>query len=72
MRSHPDTPLKTILVNEGRKQSWLAERAGIASSTVNQIVHGLRPTDVQAKAIADVLGRDVAELWPADEKAAAA
>jgi transcriptional regulator with XRE-family HTH domain len=70
MRNHPATPLKTLLVNEGRKQSWVAERTGIAPSTINQIAHGLRPTAPQAQAIADLLGRDVIELWPTVEAAA--
>lgn len=64
MSSRPLTPLKAILIDEGRKQSWLAKRTGIAPSTINQIVHGLPPSDSQAAAIAAVLGRHVDELWP--------
>lgn len=58
-------PLSRLLASEGRKQAWLAERARIDAGTLNRIVHGrVRPTEAQALAIAEALGRSVAELWP--------
>lgn len=60
-----DTPLKLILVNEGRSQSWLARQIGARPEQVNRWVHGLHEPAVKTQAaIADALGRSVAELWP--------
>jgi transcriptional regulator with XRE-family HTH domain len=64
------SPLKQLLHEEGRKQSWLAERTGIDPATINRIVHGLQPSEAQAVAIATALGVKVAALWPSVEAAA--
>jgi transcriptional regulator with XRE-family HTH domain len=72
MASPATTPLKRLLIGEGRKQSWLAERTGIDRATVSRIAQGLPPSEPQAQALAEALGREISELWPvADEKAAA-
>lgn len=60
----PSTPLKTVLTEEGRKQSWLSERTGIEKSRLSYIVNGLHPRDDEAAAIAAALGRQINELWP--------
>ena len=60
----PLTPLGRIMVDEGRKQTWLAEATGIGRQRVNYIIHGLLPDGDEARLIAEALGRDVAELWP--------
>lgn len=66
MTPAPETPLKRILREEGRKQTWLADRVGIDPSQLNRIVHGLHATDSIKQKIADTLGRDVEELWPTE------
>ncbi len=69
--SRKPTPLKRILQDEGRRQAWLAERAGLDQATLSRIVTGrLVPTDREREAIAKALGRDVDELWPEAEVAA--
>lgn len=64
---HP-TPLKRILDEEGRKQRWLARRTGIDESRMSNIVHGRIPSDDEARAIAEALGRD--DVFPESEVAA--
>lgn len=61
---HRVTPLKRILVEEGRKQNWLAERVGIDEPRLSQIVGGKRDAseDMQEK-IAAALGRKVSEVF---------
>lgn len=64
MGGRTKTPLRQLLDEEGRKQSWLAARTGLHTSRVSLIVNGLHPTQAEAEAIAQTLGRDIAELWP--------
>lgn len=68
-----ETPLKTVLDDEGRRQTWLAdqltEKLGrpIDARQVWGWVHGIHlPEQATRQAIADVLGRHVDELWPPD------
>lgn len=71
----PLTPLKRILMDEGRRQSWLAERTGIDQADISRIVRGgMHPGEDRARRIAQVLGRTVEELgWTDDvERQAAA
>lgn len=64
-RARLETPLKRILDEDGRRQTWLAERVGVEPRQVWGWVHGLHvPREITQRAIADVLGRDVAELFP--------
>lgn len=63
-RTTPTTPLGRILREEGRKQSWLAERVGIDPAQLSRIVNGLHAPEATRRAIADTLGRNVDELWP--------
>lgn len=58
------TPLARILREEGRKQSWLAERIGVDPAQLSRIVNGLHAPEATQRAIADVLGREIGELWP--------
>lgn len=58
------TRLQEVLRAEGRKQTWLADRADLDPGHLSRIVNGLHPTDATARKIADALGRDVADLWP--------
>lgn len=63
------SPLKRILLAEGRRQTWLAGEVGIDPADLNRIVNrGLIPSDRVKQAIADALGRKVEELWPDAEQ----
>ncbi len=64
------TPLARVLEEEGRKQSWLAERTGIDRGMLNRYVHGLHCPQDRQQAIAEALGRTVDELFPVQETAA--
>lgn len=69
----PCTPLKSILLAEGRKQSWLAERVGIDQATLSRIVNrGLHCDHATQARIAEVLGRPIADCFPDDDGAAEA
>lgn len=60
------TPLQAVLREEGRRQSWLAERVGVHESEISRIVNrGLIPSDAVKQSIADALGKSVDELFPA-------
>jgi transcriptional regulator with XRE-family HTH domain len=60
----PKTPLQRLLREEGRQQRWLAEKIGKDEATVSRIATGrVIPTDDEAAAIAEVLGREVADLF---------
>jgi hypothetical protein len=59
------TPLKRIMLAEGRRQSWLAGRVGVDQGEISRIVNrGLVPDEPVRVAIAITLGRKVEELWP--------
>jgi len=59
------TALKRILMDEGRRQTWLAEVTGIERSDLNRMVNrGMEPTREEATAIAAALGRTVDEVFP--------
>lgn len=59
------TPLKRIMVAEGRRQSWLAAQIGKDQAEVSRIVNrGLVPDEQDRLAIAAALVRDPSELWP--------
>lgn len=77
MQGNP-SPLKRIMLAEGRRQTWLAEQIGKDPADVNRIINrGLIPTEATQRAIAEALDRTVDELWPdltpadPDSKAAA-
>lgn len=58
------TPLKRILVDEGRRQKWLAERAGINEPALSRIVRGMHCDQATRESIARALGRTVGECFP--------
>jgi transcriptional regulator with XRE-family HTH domain len=64
------TRLKEILDEEGRKQTWLAEKTGLSAGAINNYAHGLHCPDDKKQLIADVLGRDVADVFPDKQVAA--
>lgn len=55
---------------EGRRQIWLARRVGKDPSEISRIVNGLHPSDDTKEAIAEVLGKQIEDLWPAEATAA--
>lgn len=68
------TPLGRILIEEGRKMTWLADRLGVSKQEVGRWVHGVHvPAEATRQEIARTLGRTLDELFPADsaEEAAA-
>lgn len=65
MLARAQTPLKTILENEGRTQAWLARSLGAKRQQVGLWVHGIyNPAPETRVQIAELLGRDLHELWP--------
>lgn len=56
--------LKAILDDEGRRQSWLAERIGKDAAEVSRYAKGMVPPEGTRQAIADVLRRAPADIWP--------
>jgi hypothetical protein len=64
-RARLNTPLKKVLVCEGRTQAWLARTLDVDARQVWGWVNGLhQPEAAMQHAIASVLGRTVEELWP--------
>lgn len=60
----PITPLRRVLDQEGRRYSWLAAQIGVDTAQMTRYLNGMYVPEDRRKAIADVLGRDVAELFP--------
>ncbi len=66
LRARIDTPLKRVLDEQGRRQSWLAEQIGSTPQQVNKWVGGLHvPAEATRTAIARALDVPEADLWPA-------
>jgi DNA-binding XRE family transcriptional regulator len=64
METLTETPLRRILREEGRKQSWLAAQIGVNKTQMSNWSRGLYcPPDKQV-AIAKALGRKVNEVFP--------
>ncbi|GMA50104.1 hypothetical protein GCM10025857_14610 [Alicyclobacillus contaminans] len=62
------TRLKQLIEENGIKQEWLAQRAGVNSNTLSRIVTGRHlPTLRIAQRIARALNTTVDELWPLEE-----
>lgn len=65
-----ETTLQRVLREDGRRQDWLVERLrakGIRAdaSSVSRWARGVHvPEEATRAAIADVLDRQVEELWP--------
>jgi hypothetical protein len=72
VRARLDTPLKRVLEDQGRRQTWLAERLGTSPRQVWGWVHGIHlPEQATQLAIAELLGQNVGDLWPLDLEEAA-
>ncbi|WAH35069.1 helix-turn-helix transcriptional regulator [Alicyclobacillus dauci] len=56
--------LREVIEQRGIKQTWLAERSGVTTTTLSQIVTGKRvPTLEVAFRIAKVLDLRIDEVW---------
>lgn len=58
------TPLKRILLSEGRSQSWLAREIGMSTTKICLIVNGLHADEDTRREICRLLGRDEGEVFP--------
>lgn len=57
--------LKEILEARGTTQTWVARKAGVSVSAVNEIVQQKRsPTIDTARKIARALNMEIGEIWP--------
>lgn len=70
LRPRYRSELQRILLEEGRKQSWLAERTGIDGASLSHYVNGLHVPDDKRALIAVALGREMSDLFPEDSAAA--
>lgn len=69
----PVTRLGEILAAEGRKQVWLSEQTGIHGPDLSRIVNGrMNATEDERSRIAEALGRQIADVFPADSAQVAA
>ncbi|MDY0013857.1 MAG: helix-turn-helix transcriptional regulator [Rhodocyclaceae bacterium] len=59
--------IKRQLKIAGVKQKQIAEKCGVTPQFVNQVVSGKRTTISVVAAIADAIGRPVAEVFPDQE-----
>ncbi len=59
----PTTRLKAVIDDEGRKQRWLAQRAGIDESYLSRILNGAQCSASIRGRIASALKREVDEFW---------
>jgi len=68
----PDTPLQVAMIQEGRRQDWLANLLQVHPTQVSRWVNGVRTPDVgMQRAIAAALHRAPDTLWPASDREAA-
>lgn len=57
--------LRDIIEERGTTQTWIAKRAGVKVSTVNELVNQKRePTLATARKIAKALNMEIGEIWP--------
>lgn len=59
------THLKRAIFESGRTQRAVAAELGLREDQFSRIVNGLRCDEVTQQKIADALGREVADLFPA-------
>mgnify|MGYP007071568744 CR=1 FL=1 len=60
----PVTPLKLAIVESGIPQKDIAGRVGLDPAQLSRIVNGLHAPQATRQAIADVLDREIGELFP--------
>lgn len=60
-----ETPLRQVLNEQGRKQNWLADQVGCHPSEISDYCRGVHvPAEATRLRIAEVLDRNVDDLWP--------
>ena len=59
-----DTPLARLMLARNLTRAELAAKAGVAVSTVRDLLAGRRPLLTTAQAVARALGVSVSRLWP--------
>lgn len=52
-----------ILIEEGRRQDWLARKVGVSKSQISMYCRGLQVPDHRREAIAEALGRTVEDVF---------
>lgn len=58
--------LKKAILESGLKQTFIARQLGIDETTLSKKIHGYLPIlDKEKKPLAEILGKDVAELFVA-------
>lgn len=62
--SRPRSRLGEILESEGRKQVWLADQIGVTRALVSSWCNGLHVPEDRRPAIAEALGREIADVFP--------
>jgi Ner family transcriptional regulator len=60
---HPED-IKAALRKHGSSQAKVARKLNVAITSVHNVIHGACKSERIAKAIADIIGIDRAELWP--------
>jgi Ner family transcriptional regulator len=60
---HPED-IKAALRKRGTTMAKIARSLNVSQTTVHNVVHGACTSDRVARAIADVVGQDRADLWP--------
>jgi lambda repressor-like predicted transcriptional regulator len=56
--------IKGHLVMKNIKSRDIARRLGVTDGAIHQVIYGYRKTEYVRRAIADAVGKTVAELWP--------
>ena len=60
---HPEE-IKAHLRMNCYTQAALADHLGINSAVVSQVIHGVRKSNRIQKAISDIIGKQVKDIWP--------
>lgn len=63
---------KAELVRAGHTMAEIAQHLGVSISHVSQVVRGIRRSRTTEKAIADAIGREVADVFPPTRATSAA
>ncbi|MFA5410193.1 MAG: helix-turn-helix domain-containing protein [Bacilli bacterium] len=58
--------IKSELIKLGISQKEIARRCGVATSTVNQVLSGIRVSAKIRTEIASAIGKPANEIWPDD------
>jgi DNA-binding XRE family transcriptional regulator len=59
-----DNNLEEIIKSQGRKKTWVADKAKVSRNTITSLCKGADPHLGEAYRIANVLGKSVYGIWP--------